>query len=445
MEFLKVKQVACKKVISVMHDDTIGDAVSKMYQSNHRDVVVRNDEENSYGILKVNDLIRMKIGNVDFQTKICEIKYDKIGTIDENAPVIKAMELIDKRTNCLCVVDAENNLAGYISYYDILATIDPKSIMEKQTIGDVMIKTMIKFAYEDESTISVIQRMEDDIDDCVILLDEWQNPTGIITTKDIVKLFGEQKDLHKPIDEYMSKPLQTVRSDLKINEALSFISQKHFKRLIVEGKDTRVVGQITQEDLIVKVYSKWAEQLKADSSQLKEINRVLEAKASKYETLAVTDRLTGTYNRVKFEQELQVEIDKIKRYSLNPFSLVLFDIDNFKSINDTHGHLAGDTVLRKLAKVVKESLRSSDIFARWGGEEFVVLLTFTAGKNGYEAAESLRKVIENAPMEMPVKKITCSFGITDFKEDDNVHSLLKRADDAMYQAKNSGKNKVVLL
>jgi diguanylate cyclase (GGDEF)-like protein len=445
MQFPKVKEIATKEVVKITLDDSIGDAVTKMYANNHRDVVVEDTHNNSYGILKVNDLIRMKLSNIDFDTKISQIKYDKIATINEDAPVVKAMELIDKRTNCLCVVDDESSLTGYISYYDIIASIDPKSILERQTIGEIMLKTMIKFAYEDESTVNVIRKMDEDIDDSIVLLDSNHKAKGIITTKDIVKLFGEEKDLYKPVCEYMSTPIQTLKSDVTVSNALSFIKQKHFKRIIIESHDEKVIGQITQEELLVKVYAKWAESLRKDASQLKEINKVLEAKASKYETLSITDPLTGVYNRSKFEQELQVEIDKIKRYAINKFSVVLFDVDNFKNINDTFGHLEGDTILRKLTAIVKESLRSSDIFARWGGEEFVVLLTHTDKENALKAAEILRQKIESAKIGAKISNITCSFGVSTYDANDTIYSMLKRADEAMYIAKKSGKNRIEFL
>jgi len=445
MQFPKVKEIATKEVVKITLDDSIGDAVTKMYANNHRDVVVEDAHNNSYGILKVNDLIRMKLSNIDFDTKVSQIKYDKIATINEDAPVIKAMELIDKRTNCLCVVDEKSSLTGYISYHDIIASIDPKSILERQTIGEIMLKTMIKFAYEDESTVNVIRKMDEDIDDSIVLLDSNHKAKGIITTKDIVKLFGEEKDLYKPVSEYMSSPIQTLKSDVTVSNALSFIKQKHFKRIIIESHDEKVIGQITQEELLVKVYAKWAEGLRKDASQLKEINKILEAKASKYETLSITDRLTGVYNRAKFEQELQVEIDKIKRYGVNTFSIVLFDVDNFKNINDTFGHLEGDTILRKLTMIVKQSLRSSDIFARWGGEEFVVLLTHTDKDNALKAAEILRHKIESTPIDAKVPAVTCSFGVCSYNDEDTIYSMLKRADEAMYKAKKGGKNRIEFL
>lgn len=442
MEFPKIKDIASKEVVKVFATATLTEAVKKMHSSNHRDLVVVDSKNSCYGVLRVNDLIKYKAQNIDFDTKINDVEYERVATIYEDQPVIQAMELIDKKTNCLCVIDAKNTLSGFITYFDILSTIDPKTVLEKQTISDVMLNTLLKFAHLEDNTLDVIQQMDDDIDDSVILLDEKQRAKGIITTKDIITLFGEDKDLSAAVKNYMSSPIETIKSYTTVSQALSFIKQKHFKRLIIEDDNGTILGQITQEELIVKVYSRWAEQLKSSASELQEINRVLQAKANKYETLAVTDRLTGIYNRVKFEQELKVEIDKIQRYKIEPFSLVLFDIDNFKSINDSYGHLEGDRVLKKITRIVTASLRSSDIFARWGGEEFVVLLTFTSLQNAVQAANILKETINETYIDNKVEHVTCSFGVTSYQKGDTIHSVLKRADEAMYIAKKSGKNRV---
>ncbi len=156
------------------------------------------------------------------------------------------------------------------------------------------------------------------------------------------------------------------------------------------------------------------------------------------------DGLTGVYNRAKFEEELQCEIDKVVRYKTESFALVFLDIDNFKKINDTHGHLVGDIVLKELTTRVELHLRKSDLFARWGGEEFVLILPLITLDNAKIAAENIRKCICSIDFE-EVGKITCSFGVSKFSMDDDFHSVILRADQSMYEAKQSGKNRVVAL
>ena len=158
----------------------------------------------------------------------------------------------------------------------------------------------------------------------------------------------------------------------------------------------------------------------------------------KLEKLATTDGLTGILNRYAFNKFLEEEIYRAERYGTT-FSIILFDIDNFKKINDTFGHLTGDKVLKELARIVKKEIRKSDIFARWGGEEFIILLP--NGNNSVKVAEKIREKIKNHKFDT-LSKITASFGVTSYKKGDTINSIIKRADQALYMAKEKGKNRV---
>jgi diguanylate cyclase (GGDEF)-like protein len=159
------------------------------------------------------------------------------------------------------------------------------------------------------------------------------------------------------------------------------------------------------------------------------------------EQLATVDKLTSLYNRVKFEQKLKEEMSRVQRYKSEPFSIVLFDVDNFKQINDTYGHITGDIVLQRIAGVVKTTIRTTDLACRWGGEEFVIIYPHTNVSQALEASEKIRKLINKLKFDA-IKNVSCSFGIAQFEADDTMQSLLARADQAMYQAKKGGKNRV---
>lgn len=160
----------------------------------------------------------------------------------------------------------------------------------------------------------------------------------------------------------------------------------------------------------------------------------------KLEKLSETDRLTGLANRLKFDESLLSSIDRAKRYKAG-LSVIMFDIDHFKKINDTYGHLCGDDVLKIIAKIGKESIRKSDFIARWGGEEFIILQPDIPANEAQTLAERLRQAIESHNFEK-AGRITASFGVTHFKEDDTDESFIKRVDDALYLAKENGKNRV---
>ena len=159
------------------------------------------------------------------------------------------------------------------------------------------------------------------------------------------------------------------------------------------------------------------------------------------EKKAYYDSLTGIFNRHKFNELFEIELNRIKRYS-NHASVVVLDIDHFKHFNDTFGHLVGDKVLQKLAETIAGRIRNTDIFARWGGEEFVLLLPETSLQDALKLCENLRKFV--AAIECTeADSITASFGVTELLADDTVQTAFKRADDALYAAKKAGRNRVM--
>ncbi len=163
--------------------------------------------------------------------------------------------------------------------------------------------------------------------------------------------------------------------------------------------------------------------------------------SEKLSEMAYTDSLTHIYNRLHFAHFLDAEIDKVKRYG-GTFSIIFFDLDHFKEVNDNFGHLAGDEVLEKITEIVSKANRSADIFARYGGEEFIILTPETGLSGASIHAERLRNDIEKHNFQ-GVGKITSSFGVTEFNvETDSLEKLLERADKALYMAKEYGRNRV---
>jgi diguanylate cyclase (GGDEF)-like protein/PAS domain S-box-containing protein len=156
--------------------------------------------------------------------------------------------------------------------------------------------------------------------------------------------------------------------------------------------------------------------------------------------LATTDPLTGVANRRKFDEVLDAEVKRSARYGL-PLTLLLFDIDHFKEVNDRHGHLVGDQVLSELARLVSENVRVNDHFARWGGEEFAVLATHCDENLTEHFAEKLRMLVGSHDFPT-VGRLSCSFGLSGLRQGDTTQELVARADEALYRAKSLGRNRV---
>jgi diguanylate cyclase (GGDEF)-like protein len=154
----------------------------------------------------------------------------------------------------------------------------------------------------------------------------------------------------------------------------------------------------------------------------------------------LVDFLTGLSNRRHIYTLLSHETERSKRYG-QPFSVILFDVDHFKRINDTHGHLSGDQVLREISRLTAEKLRTVDDVGRWGGEEFLILLPETGLSGAHLLADRLRQVIATQTFGS-VGAVTASFGVTEYQLNDSPESMLARADAALYSAKRAGRNRV---
>jgi diguanylate cyclase (GGDEF)-like protein len=179
-----------------------------------------------------------------------------------------------------------------------------------------------------------------------------------------------------------------------------------------------------------------------EAGQRQQVEQELREKQNELYRLANTDALTGLWNRIKFEEVAQQEINRSHRYA-HPLSLLFVDIDHFKPINDEHGHITGDRVLVATSGLLRQQLRESDYLCRWGGEEFLILLTHTGPDKALEVAEKLRKKIAAAEL-IGDRKLTVSIGVAELRRGDALSRLLSRADRGLYMAKSAGRNRVEL-
>ncbi|MBD1573831.1 GGDEF domain-containing protein [Vibrio sp. S17_S38] len=185
------------------------------------------------------------------------------------------------------------------------------------------------------------------------------------------------------------------------------------------------------------------EKMEARTKSLALMNQRLSLRCNEIEEMATKDQLTGAVNRHGIKDWLD-NIARRVRWGLDSVSIIYVDLDNFKFINDQFGHQVGDEILRQFVDLTRSELRDSDNLVRWGGEEFII---FCSGSNIHIAAriaERIRMTIENHQWEMAVK-LTCSFGVTELVAGERVTEMIARADEALYQAKNNGRNRVETL
>jgi len=181
-------------------------------------------------------------------------------------------------------------------------------------------------------------------------------------------------------------------------------------------------------------------EIKEMQNNLAEAHAELAFKNQQLESLTVTDTLTGLFNRRKLDEVFSQECERARRTQL-PLTVIIADIDKFKSVNDIHGHQIGDQLLVEIAGILQQGVRKLDTVARWGGEEFMILCPATNLAGACMVAESIRTAIESYNFSVVGGK-TCCFGVAEYRPDEAPESVVKRADEALYRAKNGGRNQV---
>jgi two-component system cell cycle response regulator len=217
----------------------------------------------------------------------------------------------------------------------------------------------------------------------------------------------------------MSSPVQTLYSDTSLERAVTLMTEKGFRRFPIINRKDKLVGIVTQSD-VLKTYV-----------------REMEIAHEKVKDLAIRDYLTGMYNRRLFMTTLEKEFYRSKRYK-TPMTLIMIDIDDFKVINDKHGHQYGDRILQTVADIIRKQTRDADIAARYGGEEFIVLTHGTDNDHAVLLAERLRSSISESG-------VTVSCGVAHYPNEKSrfPDDLVNLSDQALYEAKKRGKNQIV--
>lgn len=252
--------------------------------------------------------------------------------------------------------------------------------------------------------------------------------------KDFDKFISTKKDIF----DFFQEEFGFITKE-QINKQESWI--KYIKELHEIDRIVKIKG-INQEEKIFAINVDYYDNKEdyyvfslTDITKLKEKSNLLEYQASH-------DKLTGLFNRNRFDELYSKEIKRAKRYN-NDLSIIIFDIDNFKMINDNYGHQIGDEVLKEMAKIILNNVREQDINVRWGGEEFLILLPQTNLLGASTVANKIRSSVETNVFTSNSLCITASFGVTQLLENDDESSLIARSDKFLYEAKKSGKNKVV--
>lgn len=439
MFFPTLGLIATTNVITVDIHQTIQDALTVMHTQNHRSIIVVN--KMLYYIISTKDIIRLKLEGIAFSTPLSQVSLRPLPMIDKESNIINALNLTNDRDEYICVCNADGSLYGLVTNSDIVASIDPQVILDSLQISTIFEK---KYGYQsfspDTPMAEILGFMKDSMSDCVII-QEAGNVIGILTSKDLLHFIGDEAHAATKASEVMSSPVDTLSDKASISEGLEYLRQRSFKRIVVTDDEGNVIGIVTQQDLISRTYSKWSQLMKDHFKQFEEVTQILQQRNQHLTRLAMKDLLTDIHNRHMFAELFSKELSLLKRQAVK-LALVMIDLDHFKRINDTYGHNIGDYVLKQFAALVSTSVREADLFARWGGEEFVLLLRNAGCEEGYGVGEKIRSLLANEVFD-EVGHVTCSIGITEVRKEDTLQSAIERADSAMYAAKEGGRNRTV--
>ena len=276
------------------------------------------------------------------------------------------------------------------------------------------------------------------IDDAGMYLDynkAYYNLMGYNDKKKLIKF--------QPADVSPEFQLDGTSSFVKANEMIriAFSKGKHSFEWMHQRLDGVEFLSYVTLDVINFQNKKCLRVVINDIEEIRKLKRLVEQKTSELLEQTYVDSLTKINNRKSYGENFTKLLSQYKRYK-TPFSMIMYDIDDFKQVNDNYGHAIGDKILIETSKLIKSHIRESDYIFRIGGEEFIILLTETQIKKAKLVAEKIRVTTENDLKSNINKPITISIGVTEVKDSDTEDKIFKRVDDLLYKSKHNGKNTV---
>lgn len=384
----------------------------------------------------------------------CQVKIDFLQLLNNyNVSVADLFTLILKLKNAIEQVIFEN---GNLSYA-LQSEIDSLSLQMANDMAanfETIIRSNVNYKSENSNLLAEYKKAVD-----LSNIVSKTNPKGVITyvNDKFCEISGYTRD------ELVGKPHNIIRHPDMPREAFKDLwdtikAKQSWHGVVTNMKkdggtyivDTTVIPILDVDGDIVEYIAIRHDitELEQTKQQLRNINRAMKNKVDELysmtntlEQKAYKDNLTGINNRENFEDIFAIEIGNAKLND-QPLSLIIFDVDHFKMINDTYGHQAGDIILKDLVHLIENNIKKGDVFARWGGEEFVILTPSTEINGAYNLAENIRKLVQSYVFNYIENNLTISFGIAQMEMDDTKSSFFEKADKALYEAKNSGRNRV---
>lgn len=472
-----VDEIMSKPVICVNEYDKVKDVVHLMDNKHIRRVLIQDQNKKPKSIITIRDIAKNIKGNYGefLEVKLKNVKKT-LNYIGES--VLEIVEDNDEQVIQWMNERSISNFGNHIdqSVHELLKTDvweeiyhnvkeESKSQKVKINIRGLHFEMVCSYHFvKNKETILIILRDISEFENALInankrseeLTRELGILQGVMDQQNNIVLVTDGDNIisanRKFYDFFEVESLEEFEKEFH-SLPDTFISHKNFYSPLEDKNWISEILNLSQKDRVVSIVELKSVEPKAFTVQLNKLSSdetnyvvtltditALKLESQKHYYNATHDILTSIFNRAFFLDVLREEFEKAIRYEAN-FSLILLDIDHFKTFNDRYGHLKGDEVLKRLSKTVYDNVRKSDVFARWGGEEFILLLPETNLEKAELLAENLRKKIEKIDMK-GIHKITASFGVSQYIDGDDRDSLIKRADVALYDAKESGRNTI---
>lgn len=463
-----------KTLVSAREDRTIGYALNLMIENNIRRIIVTDYANNFVGLITQQDLL--KYLEEDFYRTTIKVKHivDKLGNlidIGPDEPLMNVMKrMVENRISAVAIVK-DGVAEGIVSEKDILKLAD-QDIPFVHKVKNYM-STPIISSHMETPLVDIVSMMNDQNIRRIVILDNEGAAVNIVTIRDVMR------NLEVDYSDFLEKKLRNAKeilnlfpemlieiSDMEHEHLIAWANEKVINRFGIQILGKPITHLIPGEKW-VKIYSALRKLNKIENIKVKKDDIVTEISGFYIENghnleqgriqlimrditedikLSTTDPLTGVYNRRFLNEFLIKEIERAHRMAKH-FSLVICDIDNFKKINDRHGHISGDIILQSLAQIISGTIRHVDIFGRYGGDEFMIILPETNNRDASTIIDRLRAKIESIEIILTGGSrvsITASFGVATYQQDGHSSDeLLIKADERLYKAKSFGKNTVV--
>lgn len=469
----RADRFALKTLVTTRGDRTVGHALNLTIENDIRRVIVTDESGAFLGVVTQQDLL--KYLEEDFYRSTIKVKHivDKLDYIISVSPdehlkqVLKVM--VENKISAVAVMRS-GVVEGIITEKDILS-LACSGISLQSEVRDHMSSPVITVHF-DTALVDVVTIMNDKNIRRVIVTNNDGFAVNIVTIRDVIR------NLDGDYSKFLERKLRNAKeilnllpemlleiTDMGSDQLIVWANEKVITKLGIGILDQPVTGLIPGEHW-ESVYSTIKKIGRIENIRIKRGSEIYELSGFYIQTkrgsevgriqlimrditedirLSTTDPLTGLYNRRFLNEFLIKEVARSRRLD-KKFSIVLFDIDDFKRINDRFGHACGDQVLQSLAQLMMGKIRNLDVIGRYGGDEFIIILPETNGENAASLIERLRGIVEKYDIVLSASAlhITASFGVATFPDDGmSLDDLLVAADERLYSAKSQGKNRVV--